>query len=165
MIGTEFAQRVLAYIASRTARDGACQVWTGAIGADGYGQIRIVGANWLVHRLAWMLRHGPISDGLVVMHSCDNRRCIREDHLSLGTRADNNADRDAKGRSRGGNLSGEDNPQAILLAGDVRAIFDSKKKLSVLARHYGVSISTISKIRRGESWQRVTGPHQQEVPA
>ncbi len=51
------------------------------------------------HRLAWIYTHGPIADGLHVLHKCDVRLCVRPGHLFLGTEADNMADRDAKGRN------------------------------------------------------------------
>jgi len=40
------------------------------------------------------------------MHSCDNRRCVRPDHLSAGTVADNNRDMTQKGRGRPGRREG-----------------------------------------------------------
>ena len=43
--------------------------------------------------------HGPIPDGLLVLHSCDNPSCVNPDHLRVGTQAENIQDRDAKGRT------------------------------------------------------------------
>lgn len=51
-----------------------------------------------VHRIAWSLKHGNPSNELCVLHKCDNPPCCNTEHLFLGTRADNNADRDKKGR-------------------------------------------------------------------
>lgn len=42
--------------------------------------------------------HGPIPPGMFVCHRCDNPRCIRLDHLFLGTDSDNQRDAVAKGR-------------------------------------------------------------------
>jgi hypothetical protein len=39
-----------------------------------------------------MAKHGPIPDGMILCHRCDVKSCVNPDHLSLGTRADNNAD-------------------------------------------------------------------------
>jgi len=72
--------------------------WSGSRGRDGYGSIHVGPQTILTHRLAWELAHGPIPDGLCVLHHCDNPPCCNPAHLWLGTPADNAADRDAKGR-------------------------------------------------------------------
>lgn len=69
-----------------------CQIWTGCIGRDGYGQFRINGKIEGAHRASWMLANGPIPHGLHVLHHCDVPPCINPIHLFLGTHADNMAD-------------------------------------------------------------------------
>lgn len=99
----------------------ACWPWTGAQFTDGYGQHRFYlpgveeRQSALAHRFAWEQVHGPIPPGYFVCHRCDNRPCCHaeceiigckhlkdspgcQSHLFLGTAADNNADRDNKGR-------------------------------------------------------------------
>lgn len=55
------------------------------------------------HRRMWIRKNGPIPAGLFVLHKCDNNRCCNEEHLFLGTQAENIADAVAKGRMRGMN--------------------------------------------------------------
>lgn len=85
---------------------GDCWLWTGPTSADGYGYLRIgsrsdgTRGSVRIHRLAYELAHGPVPKGLCVCHSCDHPQCINPAHLWVGTRAQNNADRVRKGRSR-----------------------------------------------------------------
>lgn len=49
-------------------------------------------------RKAWEKAHGPIPEGLQVLHKCDNKLCRRLDHLYLGTPKQNTADMLARDR-------------------------------------------------------------------
>ena len=75
-----------------------CLEWVGGHTSMGYGAVLWEGKNWRVHRLAWTLAFGPIPEGMLVCHRCDNPPCSEPTHLSLGTQADNVADAFAKGR-------------------------------------------------------------------
>jgi hypothetical protein len=75
-----------------------CWEWTGFRGRTGYGRVRFNGRTQSAHRVSYELTWGPIPVGLSVLHSCDNRACVRPDHLSLGTQGDNMRDMFAKGR-------------------------------------------------------------------
>jgi len=79
--------------------ESGCWEWQGQAGSSGYGQIKAFGKMVSCHRLSFELHNGPIQDGLEVMHSCDNRRCINPDHLSLGTHQQNIDDMIRKGRA------------------------------------------------------------------
>jgi hypothetical protein len=76
----------------------ACFEWELARDKDGYGVVRRGGRTRRAHREMWEQVNGPIPDGMVLLHSCDNPPCIRLSHLSLGTQAENVADMIAKGR-------------------------------------------------------------------
>lgn len=79
-----------------------CWLWQGRVLSNGYGQTDFLGSRQQgAHRVAWQLANGPIPEGLFVLHKCDVRRCVRHDHLFLGTHQANMDDRQAKGRTRG----------------------------------------------------------------
>ena len=64
-----------------------------------YGRIMIGRKTVPAHRASYELFYGKkIPEGMIVMHECDNRQCIRPDHLSLGTLSDNSKDAARKGR-------------------------------------------------------------------
>lgn len=91
----------------RAARaESGCLEFQGYVSKFGYGFLKLRGRLERAHRVAWMLTHGPIPDGLCVCHRCDNPRCIEPTHLFLGTVAENNRDRHAKGRTRGWTFPG-----------------------------------------------------------
>lgn len=75
-----------------------CWNWTAHINRTGYGCFD----NKTAHRVSYAMTYGDIPDGLWVLHKCDNRKCVRPDHLFLGTAKDNTADMINKGRARRG---------------------------------------------------------------
>jgi hypothetical protein len=93
-------KRLRAYL--KIDAETGCHLWTGARDHFGYGCIVVRrGLHRPAHRVAWEAANGPISEGMVVMHICDNPPCCNAKHLALGTRADNNRDRSAKKRGPG----------------------------------------------------------------
>lgn len=107
------------------------------------------------HRVLWERANGPIPEGMIICHSCDNPSCVNLDHLFVGTPADNARDRDEKGR--GGKHHGLLNGRAAiseLTAVRIKMVgglLSSQK----LADCLGLTKAQICNIRRGDSWGHV----------
>ena len=123
----------------------------------GYGQFRLNGKILRSHRLSWSMANSQeIPEHLLVMHSCDNRRCQNPNHLSLGTHQDNVDDMVAKGRS----AKGSKNAYRKLTEQQVREIRIAYKTPTPglnrqLQKKYGVHEHTIYKIAKNKSWKHV----------
>lgn len=77
-----------------------CWLWTGSKNRQGYGETMFRKRHLRANRVAYELANGPIPEGLMVLHSCDNPPCVNPDHLFLGTGTDNMQDCIRKGRTR-----------------------------------------------------------------
>lgn len=75
-----------------------CVVWTGAKTKQGYGRFRLRERVIKAHRIAFVIERGACPEGLILLHKCDRPSCVNAWHLKPGTVAQNNAERDAKGR-------------------------------------------------------------------
>lgn len=85
---------------------------------EGYGQIGDGKRVRTTHRVAYELSNGPIPDGQLIRHKCDNRRCVNPGHLLAGTQRDNMRDAVERNRvARGFRL-----PHTRLTEQDVRDI-------------------------------------------
>lgn len=67
--------------------DTRCWVWTGSYRDKKYGSFHFNGKTWAAHRVAFLLHYGEEPE--MVLHRCDNKRCVRPDHLYGGDAFDN----------------------------------------------------------------------------
>ena len=140
---------------AKTVKSGDCWTWRGCEKKSvGYGILmrrKISQEPILAHRYAWFLTRGEWpKDGLFVCHHCDNKLCVRPDHLFIGTHADNQRDKIIKGRNKA--PVGINHGMAKLTESQVLQIRASKKAVAKLAMQYGISDSTIYAIKSRELW-------------
>ena len=154
----------------RVKRSRKCWLWTGCkTAANGYGRIRIDGSKVSAHRYSWELHNGPIPAGMLVLHRCDVRACVRPDHLFLGTHSDNAKDCVAKGRSfttrpeaqmarRKAGLAkrGENGPNAKLTWDAVRKMreqYASGLSAEKIGKLHNVSKTTALRAIKEQTWK------------
>lgn len=142
---------------AKVQKTDTCWLWTASANLRGYGWIGVNGRLRRATRVAWELQIGEIPAGLHVLHTCDNPRCVRQDHLWLGNHVDNMRDMAQKGRAPGYSSPGESNSQNKLSAIQVEQI---RSRYAIggitqetLGHQYGVAHSTISAITRRENWK------------
>lgn len=132
-----------------------CILADGAPNNTGYHSVWLEGKRMGAHRAAYIRRNGPIPDGLDVMRSCDNRRCVNPDHLTAGTRSDNMQGCVGKGRHFAPDSSGEANRRAKITPEDAMTIRELRGELAQkeIGKMYGLHQTTVSDIQRGKLWR------------
>lgn len=94
-------EEALAFLLAGGRRtDKGCLISHLASNKKGYVPIDIKGKKWRAHRFVYIMLNGPISDDILVRHSCDVRNCIEPSHLLAGTAADNTRDMMERGRNK-----------------------------------------------------------------
>lgn len=147
-------------LAFYTDKSGECWVWTGAKNPQGYGKLKVTnGPIKAAHRLAWEEVNGPIPEGKLVLHRCDNPACVRPAHLFVGTHADNHKDMIQKGRSPHVGADrpprnyarGERHPYAKLTDAQVQLVREATGTQRQIAAQFGVTQGRVSAIRSGNA--------------
>ena len=137
-----------------------CINWSKSLGHNGYGITTRNNKTYRAHRLAYCDYHGiDHSDikGMVVRHTCDNRKCINPEHLVIGTHQDNMDDMKKRNRT----AKGEAHGRAKLSEVDIKTIRDRYIRgskvhgLLAIAKDFGVAFQTVSKIVNRHRWQSV----------
>lgn len=146
-----------------TKDDNGCWNWTGAKNKQtGYGFTYAIGENGpiiprrqvRVHRWAWEQINGPVPDGMVVCHQCDNKLCINPDHLFIGTSQDNTADRHTKERDARGEVQGSAKLTNEAIR-EMRILHSQGVSQTRLGQIYDVTQSTVSRVVLRKGWKHI----------
>lgn len=135
---------------TKVSKTKACWNWTAGLNSYGYGQFKFCGKPISAHRFSYIAFVKSVPKGLLVCHTCDNRKCVNPNHLWLGTEYDNAHDCVSKGRQT--RLKGVSNGQSILTELQVLEIRQSKSSSYKIAPLYNVAASTIRSIRNKARW-------------
>lgn len=136
-----------------------CWLWKLSTGGHGYGQLFWDKRVQTAHRFAYHLFRGD-PGSKQINHHCGNRRCCNPAHLYAGTQLENFQDMVRHGThvpppykrgSEVGNSKLTEKQAAEIKRGLAQGLSGPH-----LARQFGVSVSTISLIRRGIRWGHVS---------
>jgi hypothetical protein len=125
-----------------------CWIWTASKKSSGYGAFKAK-RTMPAHHYSWIMKNGPVPEGLFILHSCDNKLCVRPDHLFLGTHQDNMDDMVSKGRQsrdKGLKITKEFAEQLRL------EYADGSVSQPVLAQKYGLSLPLVENVLQHRTW-------------
>jgi predicted XRE-type DNA-binding protein len=153
----EFGQAVVEYVIDSNSCWNCINRYVGNRLSD-YPKVHLSGKHYSIHRCMYQrvkLGGEPIPEGLVIRHSCDNRRCINPEHLLAGTVKDNAEDMVNRGRS----LKGERNVRNKITEEQVKEIkrlyFKEKLSQGKIEKQFGIKQSAISKIVTKRTWKHI----------
>lgn len=136
-----------------------CLEWTGDTTLD-YGRLECANTGkrrmFLAHRVSLLLAGVDVPSGALVLHSCDNPKCVNPAHLRAGTSSDNMRDRAS--RSKPVWMMGERHWRARMDAETVAEIRELRSlglTQREIAAVVGFSQSDIHMILHGRRWSHL----------
>lgn len=142
--------------------NGDCWFWTGTINsANGYGYISWNARNKSrsqirAHRVVYELLVGPIPEGLILMHSCDVRKCVNPAHLTPRSQEENDADRVEKGRQAKGTSLTRYPHMTDDLVRALKVDLRGGMKVRAAMEKYNVGKGFVKSIKYETSWKHIT---------
>lgn len=135
-----------------------CWLWKRALTEHGYGRVAVVveGKRKLerVHRISYEIAHGELPETQCVLHTCDVRHCVNPSHLFLGTKTENNEDRDDKGRQAFGERNHSKLTEEQVL--EIRKLHGTMS-LRAIGTKFNISHTVVHKIALGLKWSHLHG--------
>lgn len=136
--------------------EAGCWNWTGYKDKDGYGTITVKKGSGhtpiRAHRFSLQMhRPDEKSEGMMVLHKCNNPSCVNPDHLYYGDICDNVRD-----ALEAGHIPMMDKHKNAKITKDqAREIRASSGPADAVANKYGISASQVRNIRRKLQWRNL----------
>jgi hypothetical protein len=115
-----------------------CIIWTGAVSAQGRGNLRYGDGNQLAHRVAWLLAYGKLPEQ-DLDHLCRRPLCVNPEHLEPVTHAEN-CRRGARAKI------------TMAVADEIRALRMAGVPVHALMARYKLSDTTIYDVLNRKTW-------------
>lgn len=123
--------------------ESGCHEWQSTIKKTGYGTFWLNGKVRLSHRVGYEIANGVILERKLVLHKCDNRKCVNPDHLYLGNHSDNVKDKIERYKGMWGRMK---IPYETVLK--IRSLCASGLSQTKVANLIGIQQSQVSRIVR-----------------
>lgn len=138
---------------------GECWYWNGYMGSSGYGRFWFNGKNVPAHRMAWMIRNNrEIPEGMLALHTCDNKRCVNPYHIKVGTQTENVLDSMERTPYRMGMISRFHTGEVQLM----RELYESGTLQMHIANKFKISRAHVSRLISGKRGTNVM-PHIENI--
>ena len=139
-------------------QDSGCWEWTACKTKNGYGKFALNKSWVLAHRWIYeFLLQDKIHSDKLILHKCDNRKCVNPDHLYLGSHLNNAQDRVERKRSK--HYVGENHGRSKLTENQVLEIrrLSNEKSLSSwrLGKMFMVNPKSIQDIVNRNNWKHI----------
>ena len=133
----------------------ACWDWYGYVTDKGRPLACIKNQKLYASHVSYETFVEPLPEGMYLLHSCDNPRCINFRHLHPGTKRDNNAERTSRKRTARGSNHYRSRLNELEVRDILRLFHDEHLSQQNLAKRFNVSFVTIHNVVYREAWGHV----------
>ena len=133
-----------------------CWEWQDSLHGHGYGTLRVGNKFKRAHRFSYEYYVNEIEKDMIIMHLCDNPKCVNYNHLKVGYQKDNIKDCIEKNRKARGNKlpNSKLNDNQIV---EIKLLLQNpylglQKDLAI---KYNVTQTLISRIKKNIAWSHI----------